>query len=177
MNKVVLVSLLSSVVMFSACSSMDREVGHAYWQRVDSESALYLQGPKAQQMLEENIVMCVREIDELIKLEALRETTPPDTHTDYNKALQDSGDLDYYDTPTMLGAKKVAHSDYHDFESCMRNQGWERVRYLRYQEDVKAKGVYKKMKYYRKTGKMLNPEAIDRKNKEKRIYEYFKVNE
>ncbi len=179
MNKLVLVSLLSVFLMLSACMGMGtgQEIGSAYWQHVDSESALYMKGPKAQQMLEENIATCVREIDELIKLVALRETTPPDTHSEYHRALKASGDLDYYDTPTRLGNKKVAHSDFHDFESCMRYKGWERVRYLRYQEGLKAKGVYKKIQHYRKTGKMVNPEAIELQNKKNRRYEYFNINE
>lgn len=134
----------------AACSS--QPLGQAYWQRLEDSSALYMTGPKAQQELEENIALCVHLIDEMVQLAALRKSTPPDTHSDYHRALRASGDLDYYDTPTRLGDKKVAHSDFHDFESCMRNKGWERVRYVRYQTDQQSRHIYRETKQLRETG-------------------------
>jgi len=143
--------LAFGIVAMAACSPLP-PLGQAYWQRVEDNSALYMTGPKAQQTLDENIATCVREVDELVELDALREVLPPDTHSDYHKALRASGDLDYYDTPTRYGEKKVAHTDFHDFDGCMRTKGWERVRYVRYQTAAKAGKTYVETQQYRKTG-------------------------
>jgi len=140
-------------------------MAQAYWQRVEDNSALYLTGPKAQQELHENIALCVHEIDEMVELDALRGTMPPDTHSEYGRALNASGDLAYYDTPTRYSDKKVAHSDFHDFESCMRYKGWERVVYTRYQAAAKARNTYRETKQYRDTG-LIGDAAIARRMKE-----------
>ena len=139
------------VAAVAACNPLP-PLGQAYWQRVEDSSALYMTGPKAQQQLDEDIATCVREVDELVELDALRETLPPDTHSEYHKALKASGDLAYYDMPTRYGDKKVAHSDFHDYESCMRSEGWERVRYVRYQTAAQSRRTYKATQQYRETG-------------------------
>lgn len=126
--------------------------GQAYWQRVEDDSALWMTGPKAQQELEQNIAACVREVDELVELGALRKTTPPDTHSEYHRALKASGDLDYYDTPTRYGDHKISHTDYHDFESCMRFKGWERVNFVRYQTARQSQKTYKNTQEIRTWG-------------------------
>ncbi len=142
---------VGGIVAMAACSPLP-PLGQAYWQRVEDNSALYMTGPKAQQTLDENIATCVREVDELVELDALRESTPPDTHSEYHRALKASGDLAYYDTPTRYGDKKVAHTDFHDYESCMRSKGWERVRFVRYQTAAKSSKTYVETQQYRKTG-------------------------
>jgi len=139
------------VLALSACAMMP-PLGQAYWQRVEDESALYMTGPKAQQTLDENIATCVREVDELVELGALREKMPPDTNSEYHRALDASGDLAYLDTPTRYGDKKVSHSDFQDFEGCMRSKGWERVRFVRYQVAQQAKSVYKESENIRQYG-------------------------
>lgn len=126
--------------------------GQAYWQRVEDSSALYMTGPKAQQVLDENIATCVREVDELVELGALRETTPPDTHSEYHRALKASGALDYYDTPTRYGEKIVSHTNFHDFETCMRSKGWERVNYVRYQSARQSQETYTHTQQIRRWG-------------------------
>jgi len=175
-TKKVSLILFAGAVTLAACSPLP-PLGQAYWQRVEDSSALYMTGPKAQQQLEENIATCVREIDELVRLDAFRETMPPDTHSEYHRALDASGDLDYYDTPTSLGDKKIAHSDFHDFESCMRSKGWERVNYVRYQAADKAKSTYRDTKQLRETG-LMGDAAVMYKQKEveKSKADYTKVN-
>ena len=140
----------ASLLALSACVSPP--TGQAYWQRVDDDSALWMTGPKAQQELEQNIASCVREIDELVELGALRGTTPPDTHSSYHQALNKSGRLDYYDTPTRYGDHRVSHTDFHDFESCMRSKGWERVQFIRYQTARQGQEVYKSTQQIRTWG-------------------------
>ena len=138
----------------------------AYWQRVEDNSALYMTGPKAQQTLDENIAGCVREVDELVELGALRETMPPDTHSEYHRSLQASGDLDYYDSPTRHGEKMVSHSEFHDFDSCMRHMGWERVKYLRYQVARQSQDTYQQTTDLRLWGVTGDAAAQKRKEKE-----------
>jgi hypothetical protein len=158
------VFIFGAVAVLAACS-FQRPVGEAYWQRVEDASALYMTGPKAQQELHENIASCVRQIDELVELEALRETMPPDTHSEYHRALKASGDLDYYDAPQRYGDQKVAHSDFHDFESCMRSSGWERVRFVRYQTALQAGKTYKATQELRTYG--VTGAAAEQKQREK----------
>ena len=143
---------LLSVILVAGCTPKKKKMADAYWQRVEAQSALYLRGPKAQQQLEENIASCVRQVDELVELDALRETTPPDTRSAYHTALKASGDLDYFETPTRYKDMMVSHSDFHDFESCMRSKGWERVKYVRYQQATSAVRAHKMTDNIRKYG-------------------------
>lgn len=124
----------------------------AYWSRVEDNSALWMTGPKAQQTLDENIASCVRQVDELVELGALRETMPPDTHSEYHRSLKASGDLDYYDTPTRYGNHMVAHKDFHDFDSCMRYMGWERTNFVRYHVAKQAKETDNDLQAIRRWG-------------------------
>jgi len=149
--KIASILATGGIIAVTACSPLP-PVGQAYWQRVEDNSALYMTGPKAQQQLDEHIATCVRVVDELVELNALREATPPDTHSEYRRALNASGDLDYYDTPTRYGVKKVAHSDFNDFEGCMRSNGWERVKFVRYQTSLKSKNTFRETMLFRKTG-------------------------
>lgn len=140
-----------ALLAVTACMPITPQ-GRAYWERVEDSSALWMTGPKAQQQLDQDIAGCVREVDELVELSALRQTTPPDTHSEYHRALKASGDLDYYDTPTRYGSHKVAHTDYHDFESCMRVRGWERTNFVRYQTAEQAQKNYKNTQSIREWG-------------------------
>lgn len=161
----------------SACAPLAKN-NLGYWQRVEDNSALYMTGPKAQQQLEENIAGCVREIDELVQLDAVRRVTPPDTHSEYRRALDASGDLSYYNTPSHLGHKKVSHSDYHDFEGCMRSKGWERVKYIRYQTDQRARQTYAETKQYRDTGEIGDAAVVKQQQViEKSKGDYSDVNQ
>jgi hypothetical protein len=148
-----LASVLALGALLAGCTPFP-PLGQAYWQRVEDNSALYMTGPRAQQQLDDDIASCVREVDELVELDALRETLPPDTHSEYHDALEASGDLAYYDTPTRHGDKKVAHSDFHDYESCMRTKGWERVRFVRYKTAAQSNKVYTETRNFRRTGLM-----------------------
>jgi hypothetical protein len=150
----------------------------AYWSRVEDNSALWMTGPKAQQTLDENIASCVRQVDEMVELGALRETTPPDTHSEYRRALNASGDLDYYDTPTRYGDHKVAHHDFHDFDSCMRHMGWERVNFVRYQVAKQAKETNNDLQSIRQWGVPAAEGAQKQKEKTDAIKsDYVRLNQ
>ncbi|MEZ0261973.1 MAG: hypothetical protein ACAH80_13260 [Alphaproteobacteria bacterium] len=153
-----------AIMAVSACA-WQQPGGQAYWQRQEDKSALWMTGPKAQQMLDQDIAGCVREVDELVEMGALRETLPPDTHSEYNRALKASGDLAFYDSPTRHGDHMVAHTDFHDFDSCMRFRGWERVRYVRYQTAKQAQDTYKTTTELRLWG--VTGDAAMEKQKEK----------
>ena len=153
-----------AATLATGCTPQPKNLANAYWQRIETHSALYLTGPKAQQQLEQNIAGCVRVVDELVELNALRETTPPDTHSSYHKALEKSGDLDYFETPSRYKDMRVDHNDFHDFESCMRSEGWERVRFVRYQQADQAKHNYKVTQAVRKYGTTSVREAENRMN-------------
>lgn len=159
-----MLALAGGLLALSACA-VQTPVAQAYWQRVEDNSALWMTGPKAQQQLDQDIAGCVREVDELVELGALRETTPPDTHSEYHRALKASGDLAFYDTPTRLGNHKVSHTDYHDFESCMRVRGWERVRFMRYDTARQAQKTYKETQELRVWG--VSGDAAAQKQEEK----------
>ncbi|MBL1146483.1 MAG: hypothetical protein HND56_05450 [Pseudomonadota bacterium] len=168
-------SICVLTAVLSGCTP--RNMAEAYWQRIEMHSALYMTGPKAQQQLEQNIAGCVREIDELVELEALRETTPPETHSAYHKALKESGDLDYFETPARFKDMRIDHSDFHDFESCMRHKGWERVQYVRYQHADKAKKNYKVTKAIREYGTSSLEEAEEMRREKFKTDDYQRMND
>lgn len=144
MNRIFKFSVLGilSAGLLASCQYPQKPISTAYWQRIETHSALYLTGPKMQQTLDQDIATCVREVDELVRLRALRETTPPNTHHEYHHALEESGDLAVFETPEYKGDLHVDHSDYYDFESCMRSKGWERIRALRYGPGAQAHQNY-----------------------------------
>lgn len=156
---------LAATALLTLTACMQGPIGQAYWQRVEDDSALWMTGPKAQQQLEQDISQCVHEVDELVRLDALRETNPPSTHSEYRRALDASGDLTYWDSPTRMGEHMVSHSDYHDFESCMRFKGWERVNYVRYQTAAQSQHVYQSTQEIRKYG--VSGHAYEKKVQEK----------
>ena len=162
----------AALLAVSSCA-WQGPVGQAYWQRVEDRSALWMTGPKAQQELDQNIAGCVREVDELVELGAMRETMPPDTHSEYHRALNASGDLDYYDTPTRYGDHKISHTDFHDFESCMRTKGWERVKFVRYNTALKAKNTYKATQEIRTWGISGDAAVLKQEEKTAAIKENF----
>jgi hypothetical protein len=135
---------LGGILAAAACSPFHQ----TYWKRIDPDSALYLTGPAATQKLDEDIAACTSAVDNVNRLDQLRETMPPDTDNNSQAAAP----LAYYDTPTRAGEEKVAHSDYHDFEGCMRNAGWERQDTMRYQTMAAASDNYQNLQSVRETG-------------------------
>lgn len=132
-------SILVCVTALSACSSLQK----TYWRRIDSESAMYLTGPRAVERLDQDVALCTRAVESLVEFDALRETMPPDTPPGV-----ESG----YDAPARLGEGKKPHSDFHDFEGCMRFVGWERQGIVRYQTVMKADNEYADTQSIRQTG-------------------------
>ena len=100
--------------------------GH-YWQRVETTSAIYLRGPKAQQTLNKNISQCVVEVKELERLGAIQKAMPGKSKSD--KAREK---LSEFETPDRIGFQRREYLEYNDFESCMTAKGWERIKFVPY---------------------------------------------
>lgn len=125
---------LAIFLFLTGCASRPNLENAQYWQRKETSSALYLQGPKAQQMLHQDVAGCTNEISELQRVGALRRAIPA------NRA--DDGALARHDTPERDGYLRMEHSNYHDFETCMTAKGWERVEYLPYAQADRAQKNY-----------------------------------
>lgn len=155
---VTVAAAIALMALTAGCSSDTKIKDEHFWQLADTNSAIYQRGPKAQQMLNRDISRCVVEIRELEMLGSIRRATPaelkrdgaiPDPHTP-------EGRLEQWETPSHTGALRAEHLDYHDFESCMRHKGWERVRHVPYSVSENAREVYSETilgtRYRSKTG-------------------------
>lgn len=115
-----------------------------YWQRAETSSALYLRGPKAQQTLNKDIARCVVEIRELERLAALQKGIPgmprnpayPDDGMNPGARMVDA------DAPGREGFLRTEVLPYHDFETCMFANGWERVETLPYDIADRSRSDY-----------------------------------
>lgn len=132
MKKTFLLSI--SVLTLAACETGPTFRDAQYWQREDTTSALYLQGPKAQQSLHMDISRCVAEINELNRLGSIRKAVPKDLENGKNTGMED------WDTPKREGYRYAEHLDYTDFETCMHAKGWERVEHLPYDIADRSRG-------------------------------------
>ena len=128
------VALGVSLLALSACTVRPDIDRADYWQRAKTSSALYLQGPKAQQQLHIDIATCTNEINEVRRLEKVRSAIPADQ--------AGAGTLQDWDTPQRDGYLYAEHHNYHDFETCMQTKGWQRTAYLPYTELDKANRDY-----------------------------------
>lgn len=124
-----------SLIAVTACTPTRPDIDRAdYWQRADTTSALYLQGPKAQQQLHIDIAACTSDIKEVRRLEKVRSAIPADQ--------VGGGTLEDWDTPARDGYLYSEHHNYHDFETCMQSKGWQRAAYLPFTEVDKANRDY-----------------------------------
>lgn len=133
-----------------------------YWQRKNSTSALYLQGPKAQQKLHMDISSCVNEISELEKLGEIRRAIPANYNTGNTMEQRTASqkELDQWDSPERDGYLYAEHLDYHDFETCMDVKGWERVNFLPTSDIDKANQAYLDRYGKKKGGRFGNRENV-----------------
>ncbi len=148
MKKASFLLLGLSVLSLSACETgMKKEIEEngRYWQRVDTTDSTYQRGPKAQQMLFQDMSRCTAELNEQERLGALRYAIPPETFDkDGRKINPDSpeGRMADWDSPERDGYLIAEHLDYHDFETCMVAKGWQRVKYLPYETVDKSRDTY-----------------------------------
>jgi len=155
-----LASLVGMTTLITACSGgfgsstgAKKKLSNAdYWQRNSASSALYMQGPKAQQMLHQDIAMCTAELKELDRLGEIRKAIPANYNSgnDMSDRTAAQQNLDTWDTPSRDGYLYNEHLEYHDFETCMYAKGWGRAEYLPYDEADKARKAYLERKYGKK---------------------------
>ncbi len=149
----------------------DIEQKGQYWQRVSASSALYLRGPKAQQMLNRDIARCVTELRELERLGAVKDAIPE--YLDGLTLSKDEATLAGWDSPERDKELFAEHSDYIDFEGCMLAKGWERIKYVPFDVAKDARDNYTNTH----TAYRYEEDKIESKNrKNKRKDDYSNLN-
>lgn len=144
-NKTIILALSCvSFVGLTACQTTPKIEEAKYWQRNSASSSLYMQGPKAQQLLHQDISRCVSEIKELEKLGEIRRAVPANYNSgnELETRTASQQELDQWDTPARDGLLYNEHLEYHDFETCMGAKGWERLEHLPYDEADMARKDY-----------------------------------
>lgn len=123
--------LLIAVFVLSSCQPSGRiqEKPH-YWQRISASDQAYIQGPKAQQMLDLHIARCVVELRELDRLGIVKNPIVMDGKGRVMSAHE--FDLSTYNTPRRNGELLNETLPYTDFEGCMADKGWERINTVPY---------------------------------------------
>jgi hypothetical protein len=114
----------------------------AFWQRANVSEAIYMDGPKAQQMLHRDIARCVTELRELEQLGTIRNAVPAENSRYHDAGQNEQQALAEWETPERDGYLLAEHGDYHDFESCMVDKGWERVEHVPYDIAEKSRQNY-----------------------------------
>jgi hypothetical protein len=147
-RKIMLGFALLATVSLTACGGSIRkeiEEDARYWQRIDTTDSIYQRGPKAQQMLFQDMAGCTAEINELRRLGAIRNAVPAETFDKGNNRIEPNSPQDRmarWDTPERDGALRSEHKPYSDFETCMTYKGWERVEFVNYETKERARDDY-----------------------------------
>ncbi len=135
------------IVLLAGCSAMPRSnLSRAqYWQRSDATSSIYLQGPKAQQMLQRDISRCVTDVREMDRLGVMKGgVLPADRYAsgEVVNPVSPEGAIELYQTPKRDRYMRSEYYDYEDFETCMLAKGWERTQYLPYDQAERSRKEY-----------------------------------
>ena len=145
----------------------DIEKAGQYWQRVHTSSALYLRGPKAQQMLNRDIARCVTELREMERLGAVKDAIPK-----YAQGIvmsnADEAKLAGWDMPERDRDLLAEHTDYIDFEGCMLAKGWERIKYVPFDVAREARENYLNTHVAHRPRKEIVTHASTHRSKSKR---------
>lgn len=141
--------LLLTQLSLGACASQSAasrealERNAAYWQRANVTETAYMDGPKVQQMLHRDIARCVTELRELENLGTLRNAVPAESGR-YRRNNAPAHEMARYETPDRDGYLLNEHGNYHDFETCMVDKGWERLEHVPYDTAEKSRSNYLK---------------------------------
>ncbi len=147
-RKILIGCLIVTTVALTGCGGAIRkeiEDNARYWQRIDTTDSIYQRGPKAQQMLFQDMASCTAEINELRRLGAIRNAVPPETFDQNGNRIDPNsaaGRTARWDTPERDGALRSEHRPYSDFETCMTYKGWERVKFVNYETKERARDDY-----------------------------------
>lgn len=140
-NRIVLFLGISALATTAGCETGKPKVDNAqYWQRSAASETVYINGPKAQQLLNRDISRCVTELRELERLGQIKDAIP----TNHRGRIlnPDEMELNRVDTPERDGYLFAEHKNYQDFESCMRHAGWERTRTITYAATERAESNF-----------------------------------
>ncbi|MCB1558761.1 MAG: hypothetical protein KDJ50_07575 [Alphaproteobacteria bacterium] len=146
-SHVLLFSCLATLALAACDTAMNKEFEEngRYWQRTGTTDSIYQQGPKAQQVLFQDIANCTAVVNEMERMGAIKEAIPAETwDVDANKIVPGSPEsrMGSWDTPERDGYMRTEMYDYHDFEGCMTFKGWERVKYVNYKTEDRARDTY-----------------------------------
>ena len=113
--------IAAAAVSLTACASEPslektlKDKQGQYWQRISSSSSIYNRGPKAQQMLHKDIARCIVELNELAKINAIREAVPSNGIPPAGDPLDPetpAGQLAHWDTPERDGDLRYEHLEF-----------------------------------------------------------------
>lgn len=132
---------LTALIALSACSNTPDFSKAQYWQRSDVTETAYMNGPKAQQILNRDIARCVTQLRELERLGELKDTIP----ADYYGRVHDPDKLAMldHDSPEHDGQLFAEHTDFQNFSECMNKNGWTRIKAVPYDVSARAISTYK----------------------------------
>ena len=122
---------ISVLAVTVGCETKPKVKQGQYWQRANTSETIYINGPKAQQLLNRDIASCVTELRELERLGQIKDAIPT---TKNGRVLNpDEKTMHEVDTPERDGYLFAEHKNYTDFESCMAASGWERTQTITYE--------------------------------------------
>ncbi len=122
--------LCALTVAITSCTSVYPD--EQYWQRTNTSQLAFMRGPKANQILQQNIRNCVNELEEL---ERLNEIENP-IQKSYNDRIIPTDPMALEgDNNTALLAGQYS---YKNFDGCMYAKGWERTQFVPYNDRITA---------------------------------------
>lgn len=130
-NRIILFFGISALAVTAGCESKPKVDNAQYWQRANATEVTYINGPKAQQLLNRDIARCVTELRELERLGQVKDAIP--TFASGRLLNPDELEMRKVDTPERDGYLYGEHKNYEDFEGCMEYAGWERTRTISYE--------------------------------------------
>lgn len=139
-NRIILFLGISALATTAGCTSKPKIDDAQHWQRTNVSEAAYINGPKAQQLLNRDIARCVTELRELEQLGQIKNAIP--TNARGRILNPDEKELKSVDSPERDGYLFAEHKNYQNFEGCMSHSGWERARTLSYEAVERAKKNY-----------------------------------
>ena len=140
-NRIILFIGISALAVTAGCSSTKPKVDNGqYWQRTNASESIYINGPKAVQLLNRDIARCVTELRELERLGQIKDAIP--TNSKGRVLNPDEAELKRVDSPEREGYLFAEHKNYHDFESCMDHAGWERTTTVSYEAVERAESNF-----------------------------------
>ena len=140
-NRIILFLGISALAVTAGCTGAKPEIDNAqYWQRSSVSEMTYINGPKAQQLLNRDIARCVTELRELERLGQIKDAIPVNIK---GRVLNpDELEMRKTDTPERDGYLFAEHKNYQDFEGCMDHAGWERTQTVSYETSKRAEGNF-----------------------------------